>query len=134
MKMTQRIITAVVVIILIVCAILIYQFVAAGLKIAKHASAEYPTAQVIGKVTTFVEENDGNWPTSWDDLDFYEDQQDLVVIRFDVTSEQILSEPELIYEVIQPVTGEYHVYPHSKENLDYLLDRIEYMKQRPAED
>lgn len=134
MKTTRRIITAVVVIILIAVVIVIYQFIAAGVRIANYAGAEYPTAGVIGDVVTFVEENNGDWPTSWEELGISEEVQELVIMRFDVTSEQILTEPDLIYEVIQPVTGPFRVYPHSKENLEYLRDRIEYMKSQPDQE
>lgn len=126
----RRTITALAVILFTGIAIVVYQFVAAGLRIGKHANAEYPTAGVIGDVATFVEENNGDWPTSWEQLGVSEEIQGLVVMRFDVTSEQILADPDLIYEVIQPVTGPFRVYPHSEENLEYLRERIEYMKNQ----
>lgn len=85
---------------------------------------EYNTAEVIREVTTYVQDNNGDWPDSWSDLDVNESIHEDVVIRFDVTSEQILENPDLIHEVIVPSTGQYRTYPYAQSDLEYLLKVI----------
>lgn len=102
-------------------------------KLDRRLKAEYGTIRVVQAVSKFVLDNEGRWPTSWSDLDApLKDDSTLgsahyrrhVVVDFSVTADQLLENPERIQTAIVPVTGEYHIYPHARRDLERLLSSI----------
>ncbi len=99
----------------------------------RRIKAEYTTARVIRIVDEFVANNNGQWPTSWSDLDaalLSESSTDsyhyrkYVIVDFSLTSDELLDNPERIKDAIVPVTGEYRTYPHARRQLEQLLETI----------
>lgn len=85
---------------------------------------EYITAQVIGDLDQYVAAHPGAWPKNWKELGKGLDRSQYTRFRFDLTVEQILAQPELIYDAAQPVTGRYLTYPHAREQLDEVVRKL----------
>lgn len=78
-------------------------------KLNQRLGAEYTAAAVIRDTIDFVELNNGQWPTSWNDLPNGDHARQFVRMSFDVSIDEIIRDPELIHSTIAPITGEYHV-------------------------
>jgi hypothetical protein len=89
-------------------------------RLNRRLTAEYTTAAVIRDTIDFVELHNGQWPTSWDDLPDGELSRRFVRMRFDVSIDELIRDPELIQSTIVPFAGEYLVYPHAEKQLDEL--------------
>ena len=89
---------------------------------------EYLTADMIRITTQYVEDHQGNWPKSWKDLNQGPKVDKSVQMDFSISSEEIVRNKELIYRAILPVKGNYIMYPHAKEQLEYLFEEIRKMK------
>lgn len=95
---------------------------------------DYYTVDVILMVQDYVETHDGNWPSSWEDLEGTEHYKgrglELSVypqysrVDFTLTSDQILEDPSLIYQAVVPSSGKYICYPDARLHLDRILDTI----------
>jgi hypothetical protein len=88
----------------------------------ERVRGEYYTASVIRAVTEHVESHDGMWPKNWAAIGETEAAERFVAMRFDLTSEQILSDTNLIFTSIVPKQGPYIMYPHGNRNLLQLLE------------
>jgi hypothetical protein len=84
--------------------------------------AEYATAGVIRDVTQFVESHKGQWPKSWDDIPDGNSCRHYVRMRFDVKTDDLVADPNLIQSAIAPASGVYHTYPHAERQLNQLRD------------
>jgi hypothetical protein len=87
---------------------------------SRDMSAEYGTAQTIGKVTDYVESHNGNWPRNWDEIEPWPGAREFVVMPFDVDIDRLVDDPDAIHSTIVPITGPYNVYPHAKADLELL--------------
>ena len=90
----------------------------------QRVRGEYYTAGVIRDVTKYVATHDGAWPTTWEDIGETKQAESFVTMRFDLTSEQILADTNLIFTSILPARGEYIMYPHGTWDLNHLLETI----------
>ena len=97
----------------------------------EELNAEYKTAWVIRDVTKFVESHKGQWPRNWNELGDG-DYSEYVKMDFDVSEEELLTDPDRIHSAIVPVTGKYHTYPHATRQLNELRDVLVKYHQ-PAE-
>ena len=88
-------------------------------------ASEYETARVIDEVTKYVDTHDGRWPTSWHDIPDVEHLRDLVRLRFDVDTSELIRDPHALGLAIQPLTGRYRTYLHSQWHLDDLRFALE---------
>jgi hypothetical protein len=104
---------------------------------------DYETIRVAEMIEDHVKAHEGNWPTSWEDLDRTETAKRLApldssywrkytTVDFTVRSEQLVGDPELIYRAVMPVRGEYVVYPRARQDLDRVLQAIREAKRSPT--
>ena len=113
-------------------------------KLNETLRCDYETIRVTQMIEDYLTTHEGNWPLSWEDLDGTETAKQFApldssywrkytTVDFTVRSEQLLSDPELIYNAVMPVSGEYFVYPHARRDLDRVLQAIREAKrlQRP---
>lgn len=91
-------------------------------RLNQRLQVEYTTAAVIRDTIDFVELHNGQWPTGWEDLPNGDHARQLVRMRFDVKTDEVIRDPELIHSTIVPVTGEYHTYPHAEMQLNELRE------------
>lgn len=95
-------------------------------------ASEYTSAHVIEMVEVYVIKNNGEWPSSWQELvnaqpdptykvDYLRAQ---TIVDFSITSTEILNDPELIYRSISPVRGNFGFYPQSQQDFERLLQAI----------
>ncbi len=95
---------------------------------------DYYTLDVIVMVEDYVESHDGKWPSNWNDLEGTDRYRGrglemsaylpYVSISFTLTSDQILEEPDLIYQAVLPSSGEYVCYPDARLHLEHILETI----------
>jgi hypothetical protein len=85
--------------------------------------SEYVTAGVISAADRYVAEHPQQWPSSWQDLG-EGDQSRYTEFRFDLTTDRILQNRELIYTAIQPRSRKYRTYPHARRQLDELYRKL----------
>jgi hypothetical protein len=45
-------------------------------------------------------------------------------VDFTLTSERLIGNQDLIYRTVKPLSGEYIVYPHSRRDLDRVMQAI----------
>ena len=90
----------------------------------RRLTREYATVGTIRGVQVYVGEHDGEWPKSCSDIDGPDYCREYSVVRFDITSEDILNDKSLIYDSIKPIHGVFCEYPHAKRHLDELYDII----------
>ena len=90
----------------------------------QRVRGEYYTAGVIRDVTEYVAAHKGAWPTTWEDIGETKQAESFVTMRFDLTSEQILADTNLIFTSIEPSRGQYIMYPHATWDLKHLLETI----------
>ena len=104
---------------------------------------DYRTIRVTEMVEDYAKTHNGNWPMSWEDLDGTETAMRLApldssywrkytTVDFTVRSEQLISDPELIYLAVMPISGKYFVYPHARRDLDKVLQAIREAKRSPT--
>ena len=86
----------------------------------EQLTAEYTTASVINEVTSYIESHNGQWPRSWSDMSDGDYARHYVQMRFDVSTDELIANPDLIQTVIVPKSGVYHTYPHARDDLDQL--------------
>ena len=116
-----------VVILLSAVAVFFYQF-------NEALRGDYETARVIQIVEDYVKTHDGNWPVAWEDLDGTETSHATRLdssywrrytrVDFTLTSEQLIEKPDLIYDAVKPLSGEYIVYPHARQDLERVMQAI----------
>jgi hypothetical protein len=93
-------------------------------------------------VEDHVKTHDGEWPSSWDDLDRTETAmhsaplnssyyRQYTNVNFTLTAEQLIANPALIYGAVMPITGHYSVYPHARSDLDGVMQAIRDAKLHP---
>ncbi len=121
-------------ILLLVAAVFFYQF-------NEALRGDYETARVIRIVEDYVKTHDGTWPASWEDLDGTETAHAARLdssywrrythVDFTLTSEQLIANPDLIYDAVKPLSGEYIVYPHPRQNLEQVMQAIRDAKKLP---
>jgi hypothetical protein len=103
---------------------------------------DYETIRVTQLIEDYVKTHEGNWPSSWENLDGTETAKQLApldssfwrkytTVDFTVRSERLLGNPDLIYRAVMPVSGEYLVYPHAKQDLDRVMRAIRESKGPP---
>ena len=85
--------------------------------------SEYVTADVIRAADRFVTAHPGRWPQSWQDLGG-EDLSRYTDFRFDLKRRMIVRDRQLIYGAIQPKGHRYRTYPHAREQLDALYEKL----------
>ena len=100
----------------------------------------YETIRVVQIVEDYVRTHDGKWPSSWEDLEgtetFKQSSSSLAyfqrysAVDFSLTSEQLLEKPELIYNAVTPLSGEYLCYPNARRDLDRVLQTIRDARER----
>lgn len=88
-----------------------------------YMKSEYVTADVIRAADSFVTQNPKKWPKTWQDLGG-EDLSRYTDFRFDLTTEAIVNNRQLIYTAIQPQCHRYRTYPHSRALLDTLYEKL----------
>ena len=88
-----------------------------------YVSSEYGTAGVIQATDDYVTAHPGRWPRSWADLGLA-DQSSSTHFRFDLTPEEIVADRDLIYKAILPIAGHYYTYPHAREKLDAVYEKL----------
>jgi hypothetical protein len=123
------------VILLSAAAVFFYQF-------NEALRGDYATARVIQTVEDYVKTHDGSWPTSWEDLDGTETAHATRLdssywrrythVDFTLTSEQLVEKPDLIYDAVKPLSGEYIVYPHARQNLEGVMQAIRDARKSPT--
>jgi len=124
-----------VVILLGAAAIFYYQF-------NEALRGDYETARVIQIVEDYVTTHDGNWPVSYEDLDGTETAHATGLassywrrytrVDFTLTSEQLIKNPDLIYDAVTRLSGDYVVYPHARRDLDRLMQAIRDARKSPT--
>lgn len=105
--------------------------------------SEYETIRVVQMIEDFVTAHDGNWPSSWEDLDSTETAKRLTLdsldstyfrqyttVDFSATSAILVKHPEMIYTAVMPVTDRYTTYPDAKRDLDRVMEVIVRASQR----
>lgn len=96
----------------------------------RQLASEYATADVIREVQRFVESHNGEWPRSWTDISSSDFDRKYVRVSFSVSAEELITDPQLIYTVIVPVSGVYYTYPHAERQLRELLNTIKRFRQQ----
>ena len=96
-------------------------------------------------VDDYVETHDGSWPSSWNDLEATDRcrERGLAIsvyprytsIDFTLTSDQLIEEPDLIFQAVSPSSGEYICYPDARLLLGRILETIrrERSTQKPID-
>ena len=95
-----------------------------GWRWSERVKGEYFTSFTIRNATVYVQQHAGEWPKRWADIGEGQDYSSYTVMRFDLTADDLLRNRQLIFEAIRPVRGSYVMYPHAREELQYLLDEI----------
>ena len=90
-----------------------------------NMKSEYVTAGTISNLEKYVETHNGKWPTCWKDLGDGTDLSKYTRFRFDLTSEGILQNPNLIYQAVTPHSGVYYTYPHAEQRLKGVLKKVQ---------
>jgi hypothetical protein len=113
-----------------------------GYDIGESLRSDYGTAGVIRIVDDYVRTHGGNWPSSWGDLDATEAARrsqssssywrKYTRVDFTLTSEQLIENPDLIYDAVTPLSGEYFVYPNAREDLDRVMQAIRDARKSPT--
>ncbi len=95
---------------------------------------DYYTLDVMLMVKEYVETHDGQWPSTWGDLeetDRFKERglkmsvyPQFVAVDFTLTSDQLIQEPDLIHHAVCPVGGGYICYPHAGDHLQDILQTI----------
>jgi hypothetical protein len=104
---------------------------------------DYETIRVTQMVEDYVKTNEGNWPTSWEDLDRTDTAKRFLprdssywrrytTVDFTIQSEQLIADPELIYHAVMPVSRNYVVYPHARQDLDRVMKAIREARRQPT--
>ena len=88
-----------------------------------NMKSEYATAEVIRETDKFVTDHPKQWPHSWSELGG-EDYSQYTDFRFDLTWDMIVHNRELIYTAIQPKCHQYRTYPHAREHLGQLYEKL----------
>ena len=96
-----------------------------------NMNSEYETAQAIRDIDVYLRENEGMWPTSADDLGGIYPIGGDVTIDYDVTSAEILAQPELLRNSIRPRSGKFLTYPHYDMQIDSLVETLQ--ETKPSE-
>ncbi len=118
---------------IVLVALLVGAFVVHRVSRQLHeVKSEYVTASVIRAVRAYVHEHDGQWPTSWSDLTERDDVTRYAVVRFDISSDDILKDRNLIYDAIRPASGDFRTYPRARQDLDRLYETIAKAKAKQA--
>lgn len=107
----------------------------------QQVKSEYETVRVVQMVEDYVKSHDGQWPSSWQDLDETKTGKRLgsrssyyrqfAAVDFSCHSEQLLRDPAAIYEAVTPVSRRYVMYPHAKQDLDRVLQTIRDARMAP---
>jgi hypothetical protein len=124
---------------LAVILLLVAAFIYCWLK--ETLRGDYETIRVVDLVEDYIKTHDGNWPSSWDDLDgtekakFYSPLnssywRNYTKVDFTLTSDQIIEQPDLIYTAVLPMSGEYYIYPHAKRDISRLIQTIHETKNQ----
>lgn len=87
----------------------------------KNMGAEYGTAQAIRDIEAYVQENQGQWPASPEDLHNSYPKGGEVEIDYSVRSNELIAEPERLRDAVRPRSGKFYTYPHYNAQLDSLL-------------
>jgi hypothetical protein len=85
-----------------------------------YMKSEYVTADVIRDTDRFVSAHPGEWPHSWHDIGGV-DLSRYTDMRFNLTTQEIISNKSLIYTAIQPKCHQYRTYPHARAQLRQSL-------------
>ena len=105
---------AVVVVFAVATAILLYPKFS-------NMGAEYATAQAIRDVEACVRANDGEWPSSSEDLKGWYPEGGEVLVDYSVTSQDLLRDPGRLRKALRPRSGKFYTYPHYSRQLEQLL-------------
>ena len=114
MKRLLQIVALVVVALIVAVAISVYPRFS-------NMKAEYGTAQAIRAIETHVRENDGQWPSSPEELQNNYPRGGHVTIDYSTTSSELIADPEKLRTAVRPKSGKFYTYPHYDEMLDELL-------------
>jgi len=87
----------------------------------KNMGSEYATAQAIRDIEAYVQENQGQWPASPEDLQNSYPKGGDVVIDYSVRSNELIAEPGRLRDAVRPRSGKFYTYPHYDAQLDSLL-------------
>ena len=87
----------------------------------KNMGSEYATAQAIRDIETYVQENQGKWPASPEDLQNSYPPGGEVEINYSARSSELIAEPGRLRDSVRPRSGKFYTYPHYDSQLDSLL-------------
>lgn len=88
----------------------------------RNLTAEYASAAAIRDLTNHVEANRGEWPSSPGQLAHR--PPDEAWIDFSISSDRILTAPEILKEAVRPKSGSFKSYPHYERDLGSLWEAI----------
>ena len=94
-----------------------------------NMKAEYVTAGVIRDTGRFIKKTDGQWPRSWADLG--EDYSRFTDFNFSLDPAKATKDDVL--GSINPKSGRYYTYPHSKEDLEAVYNELRSHQRRTFE-
>ena len=90
----------------------------------KNMGSEYATAQAIRDIEAYVQENQGQWPASPEDLQNSYPKGGEVEIDYSVRSNELIAEPGRLRDAVRPRSGQFYTYPHYDAQLDSLLGTL----------
>ncbi len=107
----------------------------------QQIKSEYETIRVVQMVDDYVGTHDGDWPSSWEDLDGTDAAKRnaprgssyfrrYTTVDFTLTTEQLIGNPELIYDAVTPLTHKYMVYSHARRDLNGVMQTIRQARAR----
>jgi hypothetical protein len=105
------------------------------IQFCRQTKSEYETIRVVQMVEDYVKTHNGKWPSSWEDLDGTATAKRLApldsryfrqyaTVNFALTAEQLITNPDLIYDAVMPLSRKYTVYPHARMDLDEVMQAI----------
>ncbi|GAA5496380.1 hypothetical protein Rhal01_02563 [Rubritalea halochordaticola] len=106
-----------------------------------NMKSEYHTVGAIDSIRSYLEENDGQWPSSPEQLQNEFPPGGIVYIDYSATSRDLIKHPEKLREAVRPRSGKFYTYPHYEHHLEQLLitlqdtNRIKFHREeeQPAE-
>ncbi len=96
--------------------------------------SEYGTAQAIRDIESYVLHNNGDWPSSPEDLENKYPVEGNVTIDYSITSEELIADPSKLQQAVRPRSGKFYTYPYYKQDLEQLLRflKADYSVSPPA--
>jgi hypothetical protein len=86
-----------------------------------NIKAEYSTAQALRDIETYVRENQGQWPSSPEQLKNKYPIGSEVAIDYSATSDELVTGHDKLRNAVHPRSGKFYTYPHYDRQINDLL-------------